>query len=485
MGAGRWRGGLLAATLVMAGGSAPAVNPWMARTRSDLEAMGHALDEDYIRAVYPDPAAWHRNLTSRLAVSRKEASAVRDEAGYRAVLQHFAAAFHDAHVYVRFEGPEPPARWPGFFARFGGGAIRVAGSREPGVGDGMEIASCDGRPVAEWIGTVSRFEVGLPVALETTRMQAALRLFVDRGSPLRGRPSRCVIGGRDVLLRWRSAPLAEIGPIMSRLRGRREAVVSTRTVGADVAWVTLGSFSPDTPPMVEAFRQAMADAPSLRGKRFVVLDVRGNGGGPYNWFMGYLRALYGSDYADYYATARLRIRGVYRLSAATRAADAAEASQDGSMRMPPDPPFEVNEAGDAILRGRATAAHAPYFRVAAIPVVRSPVPPPNPVRAKVYVLTDYGCASACIGFVDELKLFPGVVQIGLPTYVDSRTGTALPTSLPSRAGRFFVATMARDGRVRGDNEAQVPALCFDGDISDDAAVERWVVKDVAGFQHAR
>jgi hypothetical protein len=32
------------------------------------------------------------------------------------------------------------------------------------------------------------------------------------------------------------------------------------------------------------------------------------------------------------------------------------------------------------------------------------------------------------------------------------------------------------GRPRGDNEPYVPAVAFDGDIDDDAAVRRWVLE---------
>lgn len=95
-------------------------------------------------------------------------------------------------------------------------------------------------------------------------------------------------------------------------------------------------------------------------------------------------------------------------------------------------------------------------------------------------MTDYGCASACIGFVDELKLFPGVEQIGLPTRVDSRSGTSVEVGLPSGFATAYIAAMTRRGRERDDNVAQIPSLRFTGDIRDDMAVEQWVIDEVAG-----
>ena len=470
---------MFAAACLMAGGaggpSLAAPVDWRALTETDLRAAARDTGEEYIYAAYPNAKAFRRVLNHRLRTGLSELRLVSNEAGYRAVLQQFAVGFHDEHLYLQFERPDDTARWPGFYARFLNGSVVVAGSRNPAVPDGAAVTACDGRSVDAWIKAIAGNEIGVPTALETTRMAAALRLFVDRGSPLRARPSRCLIDGREVALQWFAAPLDKIGPEMSRLRGRRSAVVSTTAVGVDGAWVRLGYFGPSSVEQADAFRRVVAEAEGLRDRRFIVLDVRGNGGGPYNWFMAYLRGLYGQPYADYYATARLRIRGVYRLTPRTIAADAVSATQNDALVQPADPPFEVWHTADDAARARAIAAGASIFRAASIPIHRDALAPRNLVRARVVVLTDYGCASACIGFVDELKQFPGVVQIGLPTFVDSQSGTALPVQLPSGRARLWVASMTRDGRLRADNVAQEPSIRFAGDITDEAAVERWVL----------
>jgi hypothetical protein len=101
-------------------------------------------------------------------------------------------------------------------------------------------------------------------------------------------------------------------------------------------------------------------------------------------------------------------------------------------------------------------------------------PPPNPVKARVYVLTDYGCASACIGFVDEMLQMPGVRQIGLETAVDRLSGSPQSFPLPSGNGVLNVPNMVRIDRARGDNIPQKPSVRFDGDIADTAAVRAWI-----------
>lgn len=453
---------------------------WQARTSTDLEAAAQGARENYISAVYPDPSAWRRKFDQDYAAVRSKIPLVHDEASYQAVLRYFLATFHDSHVWSQFATPVETS-WPGFAARYDNGVYRITASELTDVKDGAMVTSCDGKPVSWWAETIGRYESGLPIALETTRMTVALRLFVDRGSPLRPRPSRCVIDGRTIPLRWQPIGADKLSPINRSWQGAREVnEVGTRFIGTDGAWVRLGYFDPGNAAQAQGFHAAIDAAASLRDKRFIILDVRGNGGGPYNWFMAYLRGLYGQAYADHYATARLRIRAVYRLSPAVLKQDEEYEAADIDYKTPADPPYERNKAIDKEEQARAIAANESFYRSAPL-VIPSGAPPPNPVRAKVYVLTDYGCASACIGFVDELKLFPGVSQIGLPTYVDSRSGTGVPTRLPSGAGTVNFASMTRDGRVRGDNVPQIPLIRFDGDIRDDVAVKAWVLDEILPY----
>ncbi len=147
------------------------------------------------------------------------------------------------------------------------------------------------------------------------------------------------------------------------------------------------------------------------------------------------------------------------------------------VKEPSDPPLERSEARTSrvdLPNGRHVT------RTAAIPEASDPTtpPPPNLVHARVLLLTDNGCASACIGFSDELLRFPGVVQIGADTYVDRLSGSAMSSSLPSGNGFLDLPSMIRIGRLRGDNVALKPAIPFDGDMADTPAVQAWIVNTV-------
>ena len=113
--------------------------------------------------------------------------------------------------------------------------------------------------------------------------------------------------------------------------------------------------------------------------------------------------------------------------------------------------------------------------------------PQSPVHARVYVLTDYGCASACLSFVDEMMRFPGVRQIGTETFIHRRSGGVADrwTFFPVGPASSGWGRMLRENRKRGEDQPWVPTYKFDGNIEDSMAVERWVNEVVLEQDRAR
>jgi hypothetical protein len=44
---------------------------------------------------------------------------------------------------------------------------------------------------------------------------------------------------------------------------------------------------------------------------------------------------------------------------------------------------------------------------------------PEPPKAKVFLLTNYTCLSACLDFADAVRSIPGATHIGSPTRADA------------------------------------------------------------------
>lgn len=444
--------------------------------QTDIDFIRQELNTLYISAVFPDAAAFRKRMTASYDVATQEAAQVKDFGGYRAALGRFVHSMHDAHVGIGFDLAPTSYAWPGFMAVYQGRRFLTTASDGAAIADGQEITECDGVPMAEWSRRVAAYEGGFP-GLGRTNASMARAIFVDRGNPFLARPSQCTIGGHSMALAWRPISAADYGNRFMAQPTTRTRETSITRFGEDGAWVRMGYFYPADQQEADAFHRLIADAAGLRQKRVIVLDVRGNGGGNYGWFMGLLRGLYGQPYADHFARARLAIVPVTRAHERVVAVYEQYRGIEDTFRSPPDNGTEWDPENTGLKR--ATASGSAYFQPAgAPPAAPGGRAPENPVKAKVYVLTDYSCGSACISFVDELKRFPGVTQIGVDTSVDSRTGTPMDIGLPSGNGQLTLAVMTRPGRERDDNVPHRPTHEFFGDIKDTAAVRQWIQTEV-------
>ena len=455
---------------------------WRETAQKDLVAAREIMATKFIVALNSPGAEWQRTLDGAMRVAERDLARVRDAASYQSVLKSFVSTFDDAHVRARFKPSRVLAQeWPGFLVRYVGGQFRVVESDRRDVRVGTAVTGCDRKPIDQVLTEIIPYEqVRRHLELEATRSALARILFVDAIGSLRPRPSQCRIGGFDVALTWQPIAADRLAKLNAAHGAYSNADASITAFGGNGAWVRMGTFGPNG-DAARQFAAIIDRAPALREKDVIVFDVRGNGGGSYNWFMGLLDALYGEPYADYYARARLQFANVMSgdLGSGRGGGGRRGAGRGGP---PPDAPRTPPDRGLGDLNSRTTnrtGANGATLRVIAAPDPKAAPtgpPPPNPVRSKVFVLTDNGCASACISFVDEMRRFPGVLQIGRDTYVDSRPGSPMNFDLPSGEASISVPSMVREVRERGDNFAWQPDVYFDGDIANTDAVREWVLK---------
>ena len=453
----------------------PATGPWRALLASDLAFLRQTLETRYIYAVYPGGEPWQSLYAPALARATEAAAKVDDFSGYRAVLSRLVSEFQDPHLRLTLALQPSRYQWPGVALHFSNGRYLVGTSRVPAIATGAELSACDGRPLDQWIDELAALEGGIP-GLESTRVLFAARVLLDVGNPFRPRPARCTIGGVDRELVWTSIG-AEAWAAATTLRSDApEAPTGLSDFGTRGAWIRLPSMTPRNKSEADAYHAVIREAPALRDREVIVFDVRGNGGGAYNWFIAMLRALYGADYASYHARERLKIQPVF--VAGTYPTGPRPANAD-PFNTPDDADLSrvIDEVRPLWLKGgrEVTVVGASDDRRRLRP---AGPPPPNPVRARVFVLTDHGCGSACLSFVDEMLQFPGVRQIGRDTWVDRRSGSSLPYALPSGIGTVLVPSMVRENRERGENVPRVPVVKFSGDLSDTSAAQRWVLDEL-------
>jgi hypothetical protein len=456
-------------------------NLWPKQTESDLRELGHLMRTRYIYGVYeghPGYPDFDGTLAAAMTRARAEAVSAQSPLDYQFVIRHFLASFDDPHISVDFNTSAASLRWPGFLAVYRGHQYRVAGSEVAEIKDGAVIDGCDGGTGDDLIKRVAAISRGGAYD-ESEKTRYAISALTFEGNHYQKPPKTCRIDGKDVSLVWREINANSLLSKQTPYRPYRDEDFSIRPFGSAGAWVRLSFFEPEG-AKAKAFSQVIAEAPTLREKSIVVIDLRGNGGGPYEWFMGFLRSLYGKTFTDYYARERLKIQGVY-LDIPEVKSDAGE--QHNRIPIPDDEKEPIDpllQASEDKLTDYAArnGQHVQKSERIAAEFREEPIgpPPPDPVQGTVVVLTDYGSASAVNSFLDEVKHFPNVVQVGTEPMPDRRSGSPVRYPLPSGSGDVLLPYMTRDYRTRDDNREYVPAFRYDGDMRDTAALQNWILR---------
>lgn len=458
---------------------------WSATLRQDVTAIHAAIIDSHPGVHDSLNPGFRARADAGLAEALRRADTTTNAGGWWWAIRAFVASFDDGHVQIGLtESAGFPTRWPGFLTVYRG-SDQVVAARDEGDTAvppmGARLLDCDGvsadRLAEERIGAFrGRW------FLESQKALLGDWQFMNASNPwiAEMRSCRFESGGRvgTHVLNWR--PIAP-----DDLSARRTALMQggsgrfglTALEGGGV-WISIPSFNGDpdsdaykalTPMMAElTARQA-----ELRAAPFVVLDLRGNGGGSSHWSEAVAVALWGEDWIRAHPTPPIEAIE-WRASADNLAAiqtylDDWTASGESQQR--------INWAR-RIVEGMtaARAAGQPYWRDAAGP---GPDAPPEAatavslLRGPVYVLTDPVCASACLDAVDLWKTL-GAIQIGRETSADTVYMDVRSADLPSGLAQMAIPMKVWRGRQRGNNEPQRPAHLFDGDLSDDAALQAWV-----------
>lgn len=476
---------LLIGALIGATAAAP-IDDWAAVTRRDAQAF-----HDAIAANHPGPyntldRGFRRRNAAGLALAIRRAGRVRSYGGYVAAMRGYVATFDDGHVALDLSNDVAlPLAWPGFLTGFdatGAQVVRTT-ARDVDLPLGATLRQCDGVPAA----ALAQRNVGAfrgRWQLESQRALNGGRLFIDAGNPFVARPRRCVftIAGkaRAVDLAWRPLPDAAFDERFATTSQRARPAFASKTLDDGTRWYGLPSFDGDPAgtaakalgPMIARLRQdraAIVTAPRI------VLDLRGNGGGSSDWSRQIAVILWGEGavaMAEAHATAV-----DWRASPGNLAA--MQAYRD-HWRDAPDVSAEARDWATRTAAGLAGALKRgqPLWREPPEPVAGAVAAPSaaasRPALPPVFVLTDWGCASACLDAVD-LWTALGARQIGQETSADSLYMEVREIAMPSGLGSAVVPMKVYRGRKRGSNVPAIPNIRYPGDMRDGAALERWVL----------
>ncbi|MDQ7813285.1 peptidase S41 [Brevundimonas sp.] len=458
---------------------------WGQALREDARAFHDLIADSHPGPVDPENPGFRALLDGGLRTALTRAETAQTYEDWHFALQAYSASFDDGHLGLSEFAPmghEWRRRWPGFLTTLRGDRVEIAfsqgGERPPA---GARLISCDGRDAdalaAELLGQgAGRW------SLRSRRVAVSASLFVDYHDPYVTLPQTCVFETdgqqRTWSLAWAPLTDEEVDEAFAAASPRRHVTgVGLRAIDGGY-WIEMGSFDPDASSeqgiqLTALHEQVVASADAIRAADVVVFDLRGNNGGSSTWSTEIAKALWGAAWIDD------RVKGSEGVD--WRASPANLAAVVEYQRMFADNPdladyFDrmVTGLGAAVERGDALWRQ-PDFSDGDEAAAAQAGPPTTAMRARTWVLTDYGCASACLDAVDVLTA-AGATVIGQETSADTVYMEVRRQALPSGRAQTHLPMKVYRGRARGNNETVVPAHVWTGDMSDTAGLEAWVAQ---------
>lgn len=331
--------------------------------------------------------------------------------------------------------------------------------------------SCDRRSLGEIESEDVAPYYPMEPVLDSSRARLAPWTLVDKKNPFVRRPRRCIVKengrSREIALSWMEKDRAAVEALVLGGQFGRPPELGLTSLGNGVQWASIPSFGP-AGAQANVMERLIEQIRGLREVRLLVFDVRGNSGGNSEWGKRLFEAAFGrrphekSSAVDWRVSAgNLEHLRFFLPQLRERF------GQDSPMVRE----FGRVEAGmvKALERGEDLYREPPGLPEAAPSAAAVKSPP-----AKVVLLTDGRCGSACLDFADILLAEKIVVHAGLPTAADTDYMELRVLDLPSGIGKLALPIKVYRGRARKANQAYVPAHVYGGDIADTDAVRSWL-----------
>jgi hypothetical protein len=460
---------------------APADPHWRGVTVGDVEAAYRLLLDNHPGAA-PElhDLAFQQRLNAAHGLALSRARSVTSYQGYLFVLAGFATDMGDKHIWSRPTFVVNLPRWAGIIVSKRGDTWIVTDTE----GDqsallGATLISCD----EEVVQNLARKNVGGfhgVWSVGAQQIQNAPWLLIDEGNPFITRPKSCVfeLGAerRTLSLDWVRIKRENLLPRMKKAIGAGAAGFGVRRAGEGY-WIALQDLQSDQAravvKAVEEQKTALRDAP------YVVLDLRGNGGG--SSLMG--RQIAASLVGEAAVDARLG-----PTSENCGGPDGAwRASKDNIKHL------EFLQSTALVLRGGAelqqmvqdTLRNAREARAQnkdfSGSVTCPPAPsrsaiaaqPPSLMKGRLILLTDSLCFSSCLAVTDDFRTL-GAFHIGQTTDAATHFVDVREQYLPSGYSMFSTLQSVDPGAPVQAGPFE-PALTYSGDIADNDALEAWVI----------
>ncbi|RVT46014.1 peptidase [Rheinheimera sediminis] len=443
---------------------------WAELTRQDIEAAYQITAENHPGMADRQNPDFRQQLLQAKTNALLLSTQVTDAYGYEAAIDRFSTSLQDGHAGAYATLPDSvPAirRWPGFNTVWRGDALWVYYSEQTGVTAGMQVLSCEGKPVESLIkDRVFAFagQAGQPGHW----WSYGGRLLLDDGNPFNPPLKQCQLvksGAEavDITLNWVERPATAMQHVEAAYNGDKLAIGLTWL--QDIAWIAMPTFSPDADEikLYESLFSSLEQQRSLLLQaKAIVLDLRHNQGGSSYWSVQVASALWGKKRVESLGNALFRNTEVWWFASRGNTAyvkslyDVLKAQ--GQTTMLPWIQAVGQGMQKSLETGNAFYVEGNDTEADVASVLPDPTAELPPLHAPVYVIMPGQCASACLDAVDVFSLFENTKLAGAPSSADSTYMDVRFEPLPSGLGKVIIPNKVYVNRPRANGQYYTPAL---------------------------
>ncbi len=469
------------------------------RAARHLDFVHNAINEMHPAILEADATEfldWHKNGYQKAIELLPQVHTEADEA---ALLRFYMAGYQDPHLYGNLD-KRPYSKldakeelWMGWLlkATNTGYEVTYRKASDTYPPERAKLISCDGQAIDELLHKHYAPYFDIRWQILGARDTAAKALTQDRS--FTGVLNRPELTNCDFLvdnatktfpLEW--LPVSEDESIViNAISQYKYNLPSLIEPAPNTVWIRAHDFVLNTPEAAQSQTKLLEEIRSSQEKNLIILDTRGNSGGSSTHGFNIFNAIMNEDekaatyVGNQYQYKNQGSSALFRASwqlywsydymlknlIANQGIEAADVQfyENFQMRLK-----QALDAGEQTLGQSET------------PNESNAIPPPNnewESSIKLVLITDKTCVSACLDFVDIVKLVPNLLHIGEPT--DADTAYTHKADIQSKylgeTYNFSVPVKKWNKRLREDNQPYTPDVIYEGDMNDDKTLEQWVL----------
>lgn len=474
------------------------------RTAAHLEYVHQAIDEVHPAALEEDATEFHHWHTQGYEQAKKLLPLVKTEGDANAIMRFYLEGYKDSHLGGNFNRT-PYSRIDSKRSVWTGWAISAthtsyfvqltkSGDEYPPIKS--QLLSCDQKPIDMLLQESFSPYFNRQWHILHARQQAAKALSqIFNNVAVLNRPDikECTfyVNGerKSYPLVWQLRTEKDKADIKA-INNQTYKLPNVKEISPGVLWITASDFQLNSPEAARSQKQLLEDLEKSINKSVVVFDTRLNSGGSSRHGFNILSRVLNNNEKLYISN---------EWGARNKGADA---KFRASWRLYWNYDYALKE----VITNQGSASPSAKFLTAAMEKIKSTLDEDKShfyqseifgdaksseenettlaakwdSTTKVILLTSSRCSSACLDFVDMVKLIPKLLHLGEPTNADTAyiEVARMQSSYYGETFDFMVPAKKWNKRMRNDNQPYIPDIIYNGNIYDDQTFEKWVLEQI-------